>query len=272
MGKYIFSSNNMLLDEFLKREFKEKWKDILADQLHKVNTSNINEADNQSKLLFIDNLLRAMDVSPQRKEVYNSELKKILGIRVIDKKIVRGATEEGKRKLLDKSIEEIKRELCGEVKREVDGGYYKVESIFNLFWLKAVEAELKGVKHETVMKVVRDSLNIIKEDVHLIFLRYEDEAELNKEFMKVIRKINTFFSLNAPTSPQSEKRKEVANLISNVQDGFDSNYDDFVKTFLQTINEQVHFKRTGRSDFYLVNADRDNALKTWDRIKSAYKG
>lgn len=271
MGNYIFSSNNMLLDQFLKREFKDRWKEVLSEQLRKVNTSNINEADTQKKHLFIDNLLRTINVSPQRKEVYNSELKNILGIRFIERKVVKGSTSLGKKKLLDKSIEEIRQELCQEVKREVDGGYYKVESIFNLFWLKAIEAELKGVGHETVMKIVRDSLNIIKRDVHLIFLRYEDEAELNKEFMRVIKKINSFFSIDPLSSSRHNKRKEVGQLIMRVQDAFDSSYDDFVKTFLETINDQVQFKRTGRSDFYLVNADRNNALKTWDHIKDAYK-
>jgi hypothetical protein len=264
-------SVNSQLDEFLKREYKDRWKDVLSDQLKKLKIENIMLADDEIKRIFVTNILAGLEISAQKKEIYNSELKKILEIKTYSIKDRLGTEEKREVKLLDKPLNDIREELLSAVRKEIDGGYYKVESIFNLFWLKAIEAELKGVKHETVLKIIKDSLNIIKHDVNLVFIKFEDEAELNKELFKIVNTISKYFTINPPTSDRNEKRKDVAKLIDETKKKFDSNYDNFVNFFLNTINEQIKFKKTGRSNFYLVNSDKDTAIGTWKIIKDAYE-
>jgi len=269
--QFKLTSTNIQLDEFLKREYKERWKDVLSEQLKKLKVENIMLAEDEIKRIFVTNILASLEMSAQKKEIYNSELKKILGIKTYSINERLGGEEKREVKLLDRPLNDIKEELLSAVKKEIDGGYYKVESIFNLFWLKAIEAELKGVKHETVMKIVKDSLNIIKHDVNLVFIKFEDEAELNKELFSIVNTISKYFTVNPPTSEKNEKRKEVAKLIDNTKKNFNSNYDGFVNFFLDTINEQIKFKKTGRSNFYLVNSDKESAIGTWKKIKDSYE-
>jgi hypothetical protein len=270
MAEYKLTSTNQELDDFLKREFKDRWNELLSEQLKKLKIDNINNAEDQIKRIFLSNILGLIDVSAQKKEIYNSELKKILGLKTNASKDSFKSEQNKDVKLLDKSLDDIKKEMFSVVRKEIDGGYYKVESIFNLFWLKAIEAELKGIKHEKVMSVVKDALDMVRNDVNLVFIKFEDEAELNKEFFKLLNTINKYVSINPPTNERYEKKKEVASIIFNTKKKFNNQYDGFINFFINTINEQIKFKKTGRSDFYLVNSDKKNALKTWDAIKNTY--
>jgi hypothetical protein len=269
--KPVAAGNSQELASFLKREFKGKWKEILEEQTKKLKSDNIMFSDEEVRRIFAANIVGLLEVSPQKKEIYNSELKKILGIKTFTQKGDFKFEEKRELKLLDKPLSQIKEELITEVKREIDGGYYKVESIFNLFWLKAIEAELKGVKHERVMKIVKESLNVIRNDVNLVFLKFEDAAELNKEFFKLINKINKYVAINPPMSEKTEKKKKVANIIYDTRKNFNDGYENFVKYFLDTINEQIRFKKTGKSDFYLVNSDKESAQNAWNNIQNIYK-
>lgn len=269
--QFKMATENQQLDSFLKREFKDRWKEILSEQMRKLKTDNIMLADEEIRRIFAANIVGLLEVSAQKKEIYNSELNKILGIRTFSSKGQYKSEASKELKLLDRPLSDIKEELLTAVKKEIDGGYYKVESIFNLFWLKAIEAELKGLKHEKVMKIVKDSLNIVKNDVNLVFLKFEDAAELNKEFFKLVNKISKYVSINPPTSETTDKKKAVANLIYKTKKNFNANYDNFVNFFIDTINEQIKFKKTGRTDFYLVNSEKENAIGTWNKIKDTYK-
>ena len=294
------------LKNFLKRIFKEDTESILRYHLNSVGLSNVDAASPQQRKQLAESLKSAFPyASIAKTSVLYAELLKTLNLQVGDiEKTKISLTEEkiyydeegneissdevffgnDDKKFFSSKEEYVNYKMDNQNKvinhfwSNIDKSLTKFEVIFNLFWLKAGEAELRGIKHSEVMKITNKSLVGIKKDLENAFNELKERFGIKEIIEKDQKK--KFHLKEAPElkdkSLEKEMKKryfgeeEILKEIQQFWTRIESLYSEFNQIFVKTLNKEIELKKQNVDDDELIRITEKSMIKIWNKIEKEY--
>jgi len=252
------------LRSFLNDVFKTRGDHILEDAMSRGGIVDIDSADDIHKKNFADYILKNyMNYSPQRNKFIYEKLLEILEIG--------GMFDIGdyqKTVKITKSDENIILSSLVVYEQKVRQGFAKYEVILNLFWLKGVEAEIKGINKKFVAKIIKKSLNSVKQNLNNAFDELIVDLDLSKYIRKkgpILLKLKIFDEPEYRTSLKVPDEK-TGFLIEKVH-AFKKNLDNasvrLKELFLNTLEEDVRLKSSGHDDSSVIEKIKTEILNEW---------
>jgi hypothetical protein len=294
------------LKSFLKRIFKEDTESILRYHLSSLGLSNVDAATPQQRKQLAESIKNGFPYSSIAKtSILYAELLKILNLQVTDLEKTKISVYDNKiyydeygneissdevffnreDKTFFTSKEEYiqfrmekQNKVINSFWSKIDKSLTKFEVIFNLFWLKAGEAELRGIKHSGIMKITNKSLIGIKNDLE------ESYEEVKKQFgLKSIIEKNQKIQFHLKDAPELkdktiefEKKKrylgeeEILNEIKTFWNKIEYEYSNFKKLFIESLNKEIELKKNNKEDSELIKKTEDKMIKIWNQIEEEY--
>jgi hypothetical protein len=295
------------LKSFLKRIFKEDAESILRFHLNEIGLSNVDSASAVQRKKLASSLKSSFPYSSIAKtSILYAELLKILKLQVSDfskeqinlipDKIY--YDEDGNEISGEEAIYNKEEKIFFENKEEynyyrmekqnkivhhfwnnIDKSLTKFEVIFNLFWLKAGEAELRGVTHYDVMKITNRSLIGIRKDLEESFEEIKKQFEIKDKVIKK-QKIQFHFKdtpeLKDKMIEKIKKKRyfgeeEIIKEINEFWNHIDSLYDDFTQLFKITLNKEIELKKSNLDDTNLIKITEKKIIEIWSKIEEEYQ-
>jgi hypothetical protein len=260
--------------KFIGREVGEDGDSLLDSILQKEGIRDIDSTE-KSNLKIVAKDIRDMlpTVSVTKRNMLYAEILKILDVEIQDM---------GKDTI---SSEKIKQKIEADSSRietfvkDIDRSLTKYEAIFNLFWMRAGEAEMSGISHEAILKITSKALLGVKRDLEdsreKIMKEYNllDENSVNRFNKKFHFKSPLFLSRSH--NPQEEIDLKNKELVKSIMDRFwgdiNESYETFQKIFLNSMNKEIELKRQGSDDTHLVEETQQKMVKLWGELEHSYK-
>lgn len=261
------------LEKFLRREFDEGADSILEIVLAESEVNNLEKANKYELRILAKNIRdRLPTVSLAKRNLLFAELLKILNVDLLDTGSEK-FKNEGVRMHVETEHAKVERFV-----KQVDKSLTKYEAIFNLFWLRAGEAEQSGMNHDDIMKITQKALIGVKNDLEKtreeILIEYH-LLEKNK------RKLQTNFHFHAGPSLQTkikernnielENKTIVKNIIEKFWKEVDKTYSQFKQIFLESMEMDIEFKKSGQNDSELIRQTQTKMMKLWSNLEKSYK-
>lgn len=254
--------NNLL--NFLKKEYGEGYLELYDDLIRKNEIKQL-EYENKTKLkVFARDIRDSLPtLSFARRNILFSEIIKILKIDSIDL-----GTDKIKEEIIEK--EDIERKKLKLFIKNIELSLTKYETVFNLFWLRAGEAEMEGVSHEFILKTSQKALIGIKRDLEKniedILKEYRFfENKNNPNFKKII------LNNNQENDEEIKKKKEISKIIKKFWNEIEKEYDNFKTIFIESMEKEIELKKQGKNDSNLIEETKQKIIKRWNLIENSYK-
>lgn len=298
--------NSELID-FMIREFGSEGPSILKSELTNSGISNLDSAPSDVRKQFATNLKGMLPYhSLSKTNVVFSELLTILRLDVLNygsdkfgdtstkltddeyEKILEEAkvfynssgrrTPEQEKELYLKFVTYKQNKILQHFWTDIDKSLTKFEIIFNLFWLKAGEAELRGLDHTQVVEITNKALFGIKSDLeqsyHDLLAKFDIvEAELEE------KSIFTFHLSKQPDidrkmddKKERNRKKKIAvkRAIEKFWSQVNQSYKSFKQVFIESLNDEVATKKAGNDDSMLIIETQQKMIKIWGDIEKSY--
>jgi hypothetical protein len=295
------------LKSFLRRIFKEDTESILRYHLNSIGLSNVDAATPQQRKQLAESIKSAFPyASIAKTSVLYAELLKILSLQVTDLEKSKitisddriyydedGNEISGEELFFSKDDKkffttkeeyikfrmEIQNKVVNQFWSKIDKSLTKFEVIFNLFWLKAGEAELRGINHNEVMKITNKSLIGIKKDLEEAFKELKDKFGI-REIIEKQQRLQ-FHLKNAPElkdkSMEKERNKryfgeeEILNEIKFFWEKIENQYNEFNRLFMFSLNKEIELKKKKEEDERLIKFTENNMIQIWNKIEEEYE-
>ena len=256
----------------LKREYGDGSEELLDELMNK---NEIEKIDFESKYK-LRNLARDIrdhlpNLSFAKRNLVFSEILKILKLDVLS---------IGKEKVEEKQIDKkfIENKKIESLVKDVEKSLIKYETIFNLFWLRAGEAELEGVSHEEVLKTTQKALIGIKKDLEKsrdeIYSEYKKtENKIKKEQRNINFKTKDFIKnkITERNNEEFENKKINKKIFENFWHDIEIQYKKFKKIFLESLEKEIKLKKEGKDDSELIEETKEKMINIWNEIEDSYK-
>jgi hypothetical protein len=163
--------------------------------------------------------------------------------------------------------------------RNVDRSLTKFEVVFNLFWLKAGEAEIRGLNHEDVMHITNKALLGIKKDIEINFEDVKKQFGMLKPVEKKVELKFHFKDIPPILLKKHEQDKvdknsagetEIIESIDEFWHTIDGLYNKFKEVFIISMNKDIELKKRNMNDTQLVKVTEDRMLEIWKVIEQSY--
>ena len=168
---------------------------------------------------------------------------------------------------------EKQRKVVNKFWRNVDKSLTKFEVVFNLFWMHAGEAEIRGMKHEDVMRITNKALVGIKNDLEKAF------GDVRREFGisdLIVRKAR--FNLHGSSLEIKEKNnisykgeEKIVKSIESFWNKVNERYSQFKNILVESLNEEIELKKKNMKDTELMEKTETQLREIWNDINSSYK-
>ena len=168
---------------------------------------------------------------------------------------------------------EKQRKVVNKFWRNVDKSLTKFEVVFNLFWMHAGEAEIRGMKHEDVMRITNKALVGIKNDLEKAF------GDVRKEFGisdLIVRKAR--FNFHGSSLEIKEKNnipykgeEKIVKSIESFWNKVNERYSQFKNILVVSLNVEIELKNKNMKDTELMEKTETQLREIWNDINSSYK-
>lgn len=158
----------------------------------------------------------------------------------------------------------------------VDKSLTKFETIFNLFWMRAGEAELRGMNHKDVLKITNKALAGIKNELN------EYKNEIIKEYDIVEKKrkkrIGAFrFNITELEKKgeeleniEVENKRVLKNIITNFLQEIEKSYKEFENIFIKSMNQDIELKKVRKDDSDLIKNTQNKMIQIWKKLDKSF--
>ena len=154
---------------------KEKAREIIDDAFDRFGITSLElTTQDQRKALAVYLKSQLPYHSIAKGNILLSKLLNILGYQADEEKYKFTINKEHK-EVLEKQL------MIDDFLKEVDRSLIKFELIFNIFWRRAGEAELRGISHDEVIKMTRKALNGVKDELKKAYEELAMKAGFEKE-------------------------------------------------------------------------------------------
>lgn len=296
------------LKVFVKKVWKEDSERIFREQLDSAGIYNVDGATTAQRKQLAQGLKASFPyVSLAKTNVLYAELYKILNLQVFDigkdkLDIITGETywdefgnevdsedafydKSGKKFFINKEEYtqyriETQRKVVNHFWSQVDRSLTKFEVIFNLFWLKAGEAELRGMKHKDVMKVTNKALLGIKKDLKNAFnevktqfgIKIEENKGPKVKFhFKNLPKLKKVHQDLAEMKKKYKGEDEIIQAIEEFWTKINTLYLEFKELFMISLNKEIELRKRNMSDQDLIDLTEDKIMEIWKVIERSYE-
>lgn len=251
----------MEIDGFMKREFGPRGIKILTDIYDRLGIDDIESASEDQKKRFVAEIQPEFrSKSLARSGVLTSEVMSIIGLR-----------EDTTKGVAFQKVDQeyVKKYISTEGYTKLKSIYAKIEAIFNLFWINASEAFQKGVSKPIIHKVTDQILQGVKNDLHSICEEIELKFNLTAKKNRLAEKEG--FDLTGAKIRSVEEAEEPLEIIFNeFKDKIDRAYQEFHKTFMETLDKDIEMKKLRKDDRSLREETKLKTKEVWTDIIEAY--
>lgn len=255
----------------LKREYGEGAEQLLEDLIRSNEIHNI-ETEKKSKLRDLSKDIRnsLSHLSFGRKNVVFSEVLKILKLDVLDL---------GKEQKLEQEIDKPKTEnkKIDFFIKDIKKSLIKYETVFNLFWLRAADAELEGIKHDDILKITQKALIGIKKDLEKsrdeVFSEFTKiENTIKKQNRNIQFKERNFFEKKIYEKNEKElnEKKIHKEIFDKFWNNVEQQYQQFKKIFIESLEKEIQLKKEGKDDTQLIEETKEKMIHVWNEIEKSY--
>lgn len=295
------------LKSFLKRIFREDAESILRFHLNEIGLANVDSATAVQRKTLASSLKSAFPYSSIAKtSILYAELLKVLKLQITDiikKEINLSSNQtyydedgnevsseeilynEGNKTYFESKEEyvnfrmEKQNKIVQHFWNKIDKSLTKFEVVFNLFWLKAGEAELRGIEHINVMKITNKSLIGIKKDLEESFEDIKKQFEIKDKIVKS-QKVQFHFKdspdlKNRMIEKIKNKRyfgeEEIIEEIKQFWNHVDDLYDEFTRLFKISLDREIELKRNNLDDSELIKTTEKKMIEIWNKIEHEYQ-
>jgi len=256
---------------FLDDVFKGRGKEILQDGMSHSEIVDIDDSDKEKRKIFADFLLKHhFHFSAQKNRLLYEQMLNILEIGTeFDLKDYRKTVKETHK---DENI--ILSSLTA-FWTKIEKAYSKYEVILNLFWLKGVEAEMRGKDKAYVTKIINKALSLVRRDIraaHESLLKDLDLLKYQKHKKPSLLKIKLFDDMKFKIGSKVPD-KEAAYLISTIEalmKAINESASYIERHLMKSMDEDLLLKQHGGSDKALIENLRTKLVNNWKSLKDAY--
>lgn len=261
------------LNSFIKRELGDEWINKLNELKERNGIDNFETANKNDLRMFAKDLRDLIPtVSLARRNLLFAEILKILKVQVLDTSKDKLEQEE-KIKKIEYEHKKIERYV-----KDIDKSLSKYEAIFNLFWLRAGEAELSGIKHEEIMKITSKALAGVKKDLEKsreeIMIEYQ---LLEKNKLKLGKGFNfrtgNFIEkkIEERNDIELKNKKLIKDVVEKLWDKVDQTFLNFKEIFINSMNKEIEIKKQGKDDSELIINTQEKMKNIWSELEQSYK-
>ncbi|MEM4755940.1 MAG: hypothetical protein QW594_02295 [Candidatus Woesearchaeota archaeon] len=160
--------------------------------------------------------------------------------------------------------------------KEVDKSLMKFELIFNMFWLRAGEAEARGMSHEEVLRLTHKAMNAVKEELEKSYLQLKREFEVQENALRVAHKtqyvsLHDDIAIKPPVDEHQAMRNELKEYIEEFWLIVMKNYAKFEEIFFKTLEKEIAYKKMHLDDSAYIDEVRKKLSFIWVEIENGYK-
>ena len=256
----------------LKREYGDGSEELLKELMDANDIENL-QHEKKSKLRNLARDIRNSlpNLSFAKRNIVFSEILKILKLDVLD---------IGKEKVEEEEIDrtQIENKKVDNLVKDIEKSLIKYETVFNLFWLRAGEAELEGIKHEDVLKTTQKALIGIKKDLEKsrdeIFDEFKKiEHRIKKQNRNIQFKEKNYFEhkINENNEKELKEKKIHKEIFDKFWNNIEIQYDKFKKIFIESLEKEIQLRKEGKDDTLLIQETKNNMITVWSEIEKSYK-
>jgi len=157
----------------------------------------------------------------------------------------------------------------------IDKSLMKFEIIFNMFWLRAGEAEARGMTHIEILRITKKAMAAVKKDLEHSYFLLKEKFELAEDSLRLkISSNKKFVSLRGEeelVNPKKEKsHSEIEKYIEEFWEVIVKSYSQFETIFFETLEDEVKLKKSGKNDSVFVENTRKKLSFIWAAIEQGY--
>lgn len=236
------------LDSFMRDTFGGRAKEIMEDAMSKTGIVDVDNTTNAQRKKFADYVLTYhLNFSPQRNRYLYDALLKSLDIGSMFDLSQFRETEK-----LVKEHENIILTSFQLFWHRIEKLFNKYEVVLNLFWIKGVEAELKGVNKSYVNKVIKNTLISIKKDMDESFEQLIQDLDLGRfkhKHTHLIFKIQLFEDISYGKDEEpDEDSLFIINTLEELREHLTKVHTHLENLFLSTLDKELELKKKGLDD------------------------
>lgn len=258
---------------FLRREYGDGYNELLEDLMRR-NEINHLETEDKGKLRLLAKDVRDSlpTASITKRNILFSAIIRILRLDITDIGTDKISSDKEEK---NRTIDELK---VQKFVKNIEKSLTKYETIFNLFWLRAGEAEIEGIKHEEILKTTQKALIGIKKDLEKS--RDEILAEYNlleRNYLK--NKKNFHFKtgnliearINEKNENELKNKKIIKDIFNKFWNNVEIYYANFKKIFIESMEKDIEYKKQGKDDSLLISETKEKMIKIWSSLEESYK-
>ena len=259
------------LISFLYHEFKDRKKvnSLLRDAYSEAGISNLDIANPEKRRTLAMILKSEMPtVSIARGNLLFSRILSILNLEGVEN-INTLKLNPKEKKILEENI------MVKDFWSNVDKSLMKFEIIFNMFWLRAGEAEARGMSHSEVLKITKKAMAAVKKDLERAYFLLKEKFNLdeNSYILKNASEKN-YVSLREENTPDYRKEKKHSEIEGYVEEFWKvivSSYAQFERIFFDSLNKEIKLRKKGVDDNQFIEETRKRLSFIWAAIENGYK-
>jgi hypothetical protein len=259
--------------KFLDKEYGDNAEELLQHLMNKNEISNLEHCE-KGKLRMLARDIRDSlpSLSITKRNLLFASIVKILRLDIIDtssdkfKESEEIKTYPDENKKIQKFINNVERSLS------------KYETVFNLFWLRAGDAELEGISHEEILKTTQKALigikNELEKNKNEILMEYHLlEKNIEKSKLNFHFKSSNLIEqkINEKNDEEFKRKKIIKNIVDEFWKYIEDYYSTFKKIFLQSMEKDIILKKQGLDDSKLVEETKDKMIQLWGQLEQRYK-
>ena len=260
------------LVSFMHGIFKGKGKEILDSALKECDIVDPDLVSEKRRKDFAEYMFRNhFNFSAQRNKYLYEELLKRLRL---DPTLELGDYEESQ--ILEQKEEKLVLYSLSKFWHQVEKALYKYEIILNLFWLKGIEAELRGVNRDYIVSIIKKSLIQIKLDLNDSYRQLLDELDLSRYLRKPVNKpmfrVRVFDDTYKFTHEESPDKPtyELMVTLHNLKNRIEETIDEMDQLLLQSFDKDFGIRSSGAKDNMLVDQLKSRIVNTAEKAKEEY--
>ncbi len=257
-----------LLVEMRSREKAER---ILEDGMEQLGIKTIEiEGPEKRRALAVYLKSELPYHSVARSNIIFSKLLNILSVETNERAQTRFNIDEKYNKVLEQKL------MIEDFWKDVDKSLMKFEIIFNLFWLRAGEAEARGMTHDEVLDVTHKAMNAVKEELERSYEHLKRKFELEDDVFQFTKKAR-FISLRGDPQQQREikevdtYRTQLKQYIQGFWDVVTKDFGNFERIFFESLDHEVELQSKHQSDTAFVEEVRKKLAFLWADIEHGYE-
>ena len=155
----------------------------------------------------------------------------------------------------------------------VDQSIAKFEVIFNLFWNRAGEAELRGMKHEQVVEITNKAFEGVKEGISKTYEKVM--KKFNLKHTPVIKNFKfEFVDFEKPKPKVKEAYPgefKISDLIEVFKDKIELYERSLQRVFYISLSKNIDLQKSQESNQYLIEETQYDVRTIWKNVHEDYE-